>query len=207
MTNSQGTPTVAAGWYADYEDASRLRWWDGTQWTDHVSDPAASYVAPPRATVAPTTRLGNVFIWILVCLPLLSIVPLLLTDYTAIGNAAIAGRESGNIATSTTNPLIGLIGYAISAAAIVLAFFDWRALKRVGVIRPFHWAWAFFAVIGLGIVYVIGRSVVVHRRSGRGLAPLWAHIGFALVYLVVVTIKVSQLMSVIFANLPAIPAS
>jgi len=37
--------------------------------------------------------------------------------------------------------------------------------------NPFHWAWIFFAVIGAP-VYMIGRSVVVRRRVGSGLAPM-----------------------------------
>jgi hypothetical protein len=28
-------PAVAAGWYADPEQPSLLRWWDGTTWTEH----------------------------------------------------------------------------------------------------------------------------------------------------------------------------
>ena len=55
------------------------------------------------------------------------------------------------------------------------AFFDHRALSRAGVVRPFHWAFAFFAFLTpfASLVYVIGRSVVVHRRSGRGRLPMW----------------------------------
>jgi hypothetical protein len=39
------------GWYADPQDAARLRWWDGARWTQHTRDGAApaSYHSPlPR---------------------------------------------------------------------------------------------------------------------------------------------------------------
>ncbi len=54
----------------------------------------------------------------------------------------------------------------IIAATIVFAFLDWRELKRRGVPAPFHWAFSFLALAGFGIVYPIGRSVVVKRRTG-----------------------------------------
>jgi hypothetical protein len=34
VAGSMGTP---AGWYADPRREARLRWWDGKQWSDHVS--------------------------------------------------------------------------------------------------------------------------------------------------------------------------
>jgi hypothetical protein len=36
------------GWYADPQDARRLRWWDGQQWTGHTHHTAPLYTAPPR---------------------------------------------------------------------------------------------------------------------------------------------------------------
>lgn len=208
MSNTEVTPPVAPGWYADYTGEQRLRWWDGQQWTEHVSNPvAAQYVAPANGSLPADAKVGNVFVWILVLLPLVAIVQLLLTDYTAIAEASLATRSSGGVGTLSLSRepgtiLASALSYVIVAATVVLAVFDWRSLRKVGVVRPFHWAWSFFGVISLGIVYVIGRSVVVHRRSGRGLAPLWVHLGLAVVYLVIVVIKVSQMMSVIFANLP-----
>lgn len=42
-------PVVPAGWYADPWGASSLRYWDGAQWTGHVSGPAgAGVAAAPR---------------------------------------------------------------------------------------------------------------------------------------------------------------
>ncbi|MFT7710773.1 DUF2510 domain-containing protein [Clavibacter tessellarius] len=38
MTDSTGTPSTPAGWYADPAGSDRLRWWDGTRWTDHLTD-------------------------------------------------------------------------------------------------------------------------------------------------------------------------
>lgn len=36
MTDETQTGQPAQGWYPDPNDASRLRWWDGTAWTDHT---------------------------------------------------------------------------------------------------------------------------------------------------------------------------
>jgi hypothetical protein len=38
VTDSTGTPSTPAGWYADPAGSDRLRWWDGTRWTDHLTD-------------------------------------------------------------------------------------------------------------------------------------------------------------------------
>jgi len=43
-----GQGTTPAGWYPDPSDASKQRWWDGTQWTNQ-QQPAAGYGAPPPA--------------------------------------------------------------------------------------------------------------------------------------------------------------
>lgn len=45
MTNA----LPAAAWFPDPEDASRLRWWDGAAWTDHVH---VMEVAPQAVSVA-----------------------------------------------------------------------------------------------------------------------------------------------------------
>lgn len=40
--------TSGEGWFADPQDASRLRWWDGSRWTEHTHPlPSAQQVAPP----------------------------------------------------------------------------------------------------------------------------------------------------------------
>jgi hypothetical protein len=43
LTRASATPALAAasrppaGWYPDPGDASRMRWWGGERWTDHVA--------------------------------------------------------------------------------------------------------------------------------------------------------------------------
>ncbi len=46
---------AAAGWFPDVNQPGRLRWWDGTIWTDHYHDQPPAFPAPvPRS--APTGR-------------------------------------------------------------------------------------------------------------------------------------------------------
>jgi uncharacterized paraquat-inducible protein A len=48
---------------------------------------------------------------------------------------------------------------------------------------------------------VIGRSVIVRRRSGKGLLPIWVMIGVFVVSLVVAFIKVTAVMSAMMSGL------
>jgi hypothetical protein len=53
VTDSTGTPSTPAGWYADPAGSDRLRWWDGTRWTDHLTD------APPAAASTAGSTAGS----------------------------------------------------------------------------------------------------------------------------------------------------
>jgi FtsH-binding integral membrane protein len=64
--------------------------------------------------------------------------------------------------------------------------------------RPFHFAWVFLS----SVVYVISRSVVVRRRTGRGIAPMWVSIaGLVLSFIFTIYIT-AAMMSAIFATIP-----
>ncbi len=45
----QPESTVPAGWYADPSGRYELRYWDGNQWTEHVSRAGQQYTDPPVA--------------------------------------------------------------------------------------------------------------------------------------------------------------
>jgi hypothetical protein len=170
------TPVTPAGWYPDYTGEPRLRWWDGAQWTEHVQGGAAQpySLTPERTKVADGTPVFTPFIWILTFLPLLGLVISHL-----LSPAVTVGRPSVEDPTAVLRSPAYLANLAISiityAATIVLAFFDRRQLLARGFDRPFHWAWAFIPVNG--VVYVIGRSVIVRRRAGHGISPMWVSIG------------------------------
>lgn len=44
-----------AGWYPDFEDATRMRYWDGTQWTHHLSSRPLATGATPVPAGSPGT--------------------------------------------------------------------------------------------------------------------------------------------------------
>jgi len=60
VTDSTGTPSTPAGWYADPAGSDRLRWWDGTRWTDHLADAPAAAASTASTGPAAAPASGHV---------------------------------------------------------------------------------------------------------------------------------------------------
>jgi hypothetical protein len=173
--------TTPAGWYPDHTGAAQLRWWDGGAWTENlrataqgsVSSSSPYAVRPAPMTVPAGTPVYNAFIWIITLLPILGTVTLLTLNASvlvgSLSDPLAIYRDPGYLATLA-------LGWVVYGGAVVLAYLDRRRLLRDGYDRPFHWAWTFFS----GGVYVIGRSIIVGRRAGRGRAPIWVWIAITL---------------------------
>lgn len=195
VTDSVETPATPPAWYPDPADATRLRWWDGGQWTAHLHDPSvAQHPVVSTPTVGPQTPVYNGFIWAIVLLPLLSSIAFLTFDMNAYAIRSLSGERGVSLATVPYS----LLGWAIYLVIPLLAYFDRRRLQRDGYVRPFHWAWAFLN----SAVYVIGRSVVVKRRSGRGIAPIWIWAAVVLVSIAIAVIKTAGAVATIVSTVP-----
>lgn len=165
---SNPTPSPPAGWYADPHGAPSLRWWDGTTWSDFQSTTSAP---AQRRQLPADVHTDTLWIWLAVLLPLLSCATILLIDFRSMFVNSFSLRTAVFFPPGYFVALA--ISWSIAALVVVFSYLDWKALKAKGVDRPFHWAWAFF--IGYP-VYVIGRSVIVHGVSKRGLGPIWGYI-------------------------------
>ncbi|NEN05659.1 DUF2510 domain-containing protein [Diaminobutyricibacter tongyongensis] len=192
MTDARTGGPTPPGWLPDPTGAAQLRWWNGHDWTDDYAPvPQAAQGAPvpgERPRLPDTTPVYNVWIWLVVAVPFLSI-PLIFLfspgvfEFNPTGSRAeIAHATASILVVSLT---VGALSWVLWALTVLFAYLDWRELKRSGVERPFHWAWAFL----YAVVYVIGRSVIVHRVARpRGLAPIWWLIGVTVVSLVIAII-------------------
>jgi len=177
--------TPPAGWYPDPAGTPRRRWWNGVSWTEDLQYPEP----PVYGRLAPTvigqdTPVYNAFIWIIVLLPLLSMVYNLTTDTSAMFTGAVSSRP-GSIYTPAYF-LAQFLSLASYAAMVTLSYFDRQRLIADGFVRPFHWAWTFL----FSGIYVIGRSVIVRNQAGRGLAPIWV---WAVLLVASVVIAVAQI--------------
>ena len=188
----------------DPQNSGGQRWWDGARWTEHSRPapsapvmpqqqphiPATSYGQPgypgqvvyPK--VAPGTPSLTLHIWFVVGLPLLTSIALMFVDFTGYLKAVISLSDSGSLSSGGYNSQFGsaistfgasvlivdVLGFVVYGLSVMFAYFDYRALAQRGYARPFHWAWTFLS----GIVYVIGRTVVVRRRGGsEAMWPVW----------------------------------
>ncbi len=181
-----------AGWYADPGEPGQLRWWDGSAWAAGTVAPDASaavttVTAPPPASSASSTeepvtspvRTSTVWIWLAIAASVLPLFSGVLFDtvtaarflgYLAFGPTLELGV--GGWATAGLVLLI-VVDALLVAVAVLFSWLDHRSLRRRGVERPFSWGWAALAFVATLGPYVVGRTVVVRARTGRGTAPLW----------------------------------
>jgi hypothetical protein len=175
--------TTPPGWYADPNGAPTLRWWDGAGWTEHYA-PAAPIapMTPERPRLAAETKVDGVWIWLVAALPIVSIASYFLIDFRGYMQGIMTGDIRGAMGSFWVGYLAALaLSWVAYGAVVLFSYFDWRGLRAAGVVRPFHWAWAFLG----GIVYLIGRTVILRKVSNRGFGPLWAGIA---VYVAVVIV-------------------
>lgn len=210
MTDAHGSASAPAGWYPDPSGSGGQRWWDGTSWSDHTA-PAAQ--GPAYGAQAPTAQqpygqqqyaaqpyslngehartpegasMSTAPIWLIVLLPIVSLLFLPFYDWNGLITEAVAAADpDAPLIAPTTDPaqlLSTVFGWVLYAATVLLAVWDYRVLRSRGVSKPFHWAYAF---IPTQLVYVIGRSVVVARRGRPHWAPMWASIAITVASFIV----------------------
>jgi hypothetical protein len=196
---------VPPGWYPDANAPGGQRWWDGTQWTEHVGQQAQAYQAFAPLKAPEGTKTGTLWIWLIVLLPLLGLVTYFAIDWKAYIDSVLTAQGGSygytGMGTLYSQPgylLTGALGWLSYGATVAFAALDSRELKKRGVPQPFHWAFAFLT----GVVYVIGRSVVVKRRTGGGLAPLWVYIGVTVALLIAGIAFSVLLFQYMFAAMP-----
>ena len=159
----------------------RLQWWDGAAWTGQFADLPAEG-SKRRPLLPPGMPTSTPFLWALLWLSalflILDIVVKSLHGYT-IGPDG-APLSDPDLELSLGDLIVGGVALPTCAANVVMAYLDRRRLKRLGVVRPFHWAWGF-----LPNIYVIGRTVVVRKAvPGSSIAPIMIAIGLSIVNVV-----------------------
>ncbi len=148
---------------------------------------------PPLLRAPEGTNPGTPWIWLIVAIPVVQILLLIpfFSGYNElfarIFSLAASQPSGGELSPTATREilswfsgfvgpllLVSIGGWVLNALGVLFGWLDWRELRRRGVPNPFHWAYGFFAFAGGGtLVYLIGRAVVVRRRTGTGGAPLW----------------------------------
>jgi len=197
---SNPTP-VPAGWYPDPSGAAQSRWWDGTQWLDATQ--ALPYVAAPAYTAVPYSAdatpsgvdTNTVHIWILVALPLVSIIPFLFFDWNGYMRSAMDPATAATAVFSPSYLALLAISWGTYFITALFAFLDWRALKQ-RIDRPFHFAWVFL----YSPIYMIGRPIVARSRAGSGLGVIWAYIASLVIATVIAGIVVFSQMATLFSD-------
>ncbi|MGO4535045.1 DUF2510 domain-containing protein [Leifsonia sp. 2MCAF36] len=199
-----------AGWYPDPHGSGGLRWWDGVRWTEQVTASPygrSPYAPAQRRRLPDETPVYTVWIWLVAVLPLISTLLLFLLhpqplfEEAATGSAVVVRDPLALLGGPAYFAVMG-ISWLLAAATIVFSWLDYRELTRRGVERPFHWAWSF-----LGIVYPIGRSIIVRGvAGGRGMAPLWVAVAVCIAsYAIAFTwfiLMVSQIVGTAVDNVP-----
>lgn len=193
---------VAPGWYPDAQ--GMMRWWDGTQWTAHTQGAVSQqYVAGSivRPRIADDAPVNNAWVWVVALVSFATLPFIFLLDVESYIAASLTGDVAGMMSFVGGTMLLSVVSYVTAGVGILAAYQDWKRLKSLGVVRPFHWAFAFLAlVVGL-IVYLIGRHVVLRKVTRPSGAPLWVHIALIVASLVFSILWIVAVMQGVMADI------
>lgn len=145
------------------------------------------------------TKTNTLWIWLVVLLPLVQLIPLLFIDWA--GLVALTGAQAATSLSLVTSPaylISSFSGWIVYGLCALFAYLDWKQLRDAGLPQPFHFAWVFLS----SLVYVIGRSVVVRRRTGAGTAPMWVAIGTLVLSFVVAIYIAVTVVRAVLATIP-----
>jgi len=172
------TATVPAGWFDDPTSAAQWRWWDGYQWTAHVSAkaaPAAEVVTPEAAAVPATAE------------PVSTYRPFANASY---GNTGYTGALS-NYGTPVPMPMVGSPN---TLGIWLMAFLPAMMLVLVGVTSfltglarlPYNFpVQVFYLAILIPAWVFAGLDIYSLRRRGyRPASILWMLLLPPLFYLI-----------------------
>jgi hypothetical protein len=188
-------------------------------WTEHAVPAASGSVQPaqtyaaqyPRAPAAPSTPLrpdiqtNTAWIWLVVLLPLVMLPTIFLIDWRGYLESSLdmSSLDTANpmlpsVGMTLTSVGLSIAGFVVAGIGVLFAWLDWRELKRRGIQKPFHWAWAFLALVVTNGVYVIGRGVILRRQTGKGLAPVWVWIAVSALSVIVGVVYAGMIMGEMF---------
>jgi hypothetical protein len=201
---ASGAANASPGWYPD--GTGGQRWWNGVAWSEHTA-PTAPMAAAQRTPLPEGARVDNAWIWIVALVYLVSCIPLFFFDMVGYMRAIFEAEYSGStaaLAEAMTGyvaffTLTWFLSFVLWGLTVFAAFRDYKHLAAIGVVRPFHWAFAF---IPYTIVYLIGRHVVLRKVSRTAGWPLWAHIASYAVVILASLIWSLVIVQAIFAELP-----
>lgn len=137
--------------------------------------------------------------WLLALTPVVSA---LAVQPALIGFQQAAASPIGGRVPQRAADLIA-VGFVIDLTVAILligvsgllARLDQRELRRRRIDRPFPWGWGF-----LSAVYLIGRTVVLHHRTGRGAAPLVLAVALFISVMLVLFIEFGVVFAIALQN-------
>lgn len=184
--------SAPAGWYPDPADPARGRYWNGIAWTELFHSPGQPFPAGAEPKAPPGTDGNTVWIWLVVFPPLLPVLLLLFVPWGSMFDIDVTASSPSSAFAATSTVLLSpfywtsvVLSYATYGLSVFFAYRDVKEVTARGVPRPFHWGFAFLG----GLIYAIGRSVVMARCTGKGYAPIWVEAG-VLVFNTVVMIVI-----------------
>lgn len=197
--SAQASPPVPAGWYPDPQNPAQGRYWDGSAWTDHLHQPGQP---APKLRAPEGTEPNTVWIWLMALLPVVSAIPVAFIPWQGYIDSMFETATDpyaawdAQFALLTSPAYLATIGLAVLlyGATALLGWLDYRELTARGMPKPFHWALTLVPSYGQ-LIYVIGRSVVVKTRTGRGLGPLWVTIAIVALTIVLSFVLMLAIMA------------